>query len=130
MDGRKPSTSANNYGFLASHNGPSGNARKGTSAMIATPTPPSPSDKETGCGIKRALSRRCRKGFSCFMNVNTVKVSSGEGLDVSRPTNVAHVTHVGFDDRTGEYTVRSATGMETGLVTGPNASPKASFTKR
>ncbi|KAI5300080.1 hypothetical protein KEM56_002748, partial [Ascosphaera pollenicola] len=105
MSARKPSSATNDCGFVENNTGTVSNVRMGTSTTI-TSASPSPG-REAGCGIKRSLSRRCRKGLSCIMGLNSVKETakgSSDGSGISQPANVVHVTHVGFDERTGEYT--------------------------
>lgn len=106
MNANKPSASNDNCAFTENFTGAGNNVRMGTSTTI-TSSPQSPG-KEPGCGIKRSISRRCKRGLSCIMGLSSVKAPTkmaAESNVISQPANVVHVTHVGFDERTGEYTV-------------------------
>ena len=44
-----------------------------------------------------------KSGFSSFMNS---VLGSPRNVKISAPENPVHVTHVGFDNETGQFTVR------------------------
>jgi p21-activated kinase 1 len=46
---------------------------------------------------------RKKSGFSGFMN--SIGVGSPRGVKISAPENPVHVTHVGYDNQTGQFTV-------------------------
>ena len=46
---------------------------------------------------------RKKSGFSGFMS--SIGVSSPRGIKISAPENPVHVTHVGYDNQTGQFTV-------------------------
>ena len=46
---------------------------------------------------------RKKSGFSGFLN--NIGVGSPRGLKISAPENPVHVTHVGYDNQTGQFTV-------------------------
>jgi len=46
---------------------------------------------------------RKKSGFSSFMN--TMGIGSPRGVKISAPENPVHVTHVGYDQDTGQFTV-------------------------
>lgn len=48
---------------------------------------------------------RKKSGFSGFMN--SIGVGSPRGVKISAPENPVHVTHVGYDNQTGQFTVSS-----------------------
>lgn len=47
---------------------------------------------------------RKKSGFSGFMS--SIGVGSPRGVKISAPENPVHVTHVGYDNQTGQFTVR------------------------
>jgi p21-activated kinase 1 len=49
---------------------------------------------------------RKKSGFSGFMS--SIGVGSPRGVKISAPENPVHVTHVGYDNTTGQFTVSSA----------------------
>jgi p21-activated kinase 1 len=46
---------------------------------------------------------RKKSGFSGFMS--SIGVGSPRGVKISAPENPVHVTHVGYDNTTGQFTV-------------------------
>jgi hypothetical protein len=52
-----------------------------------------------------------KSGFSSFMNN---LVGTPRKPTISAPENPVHVTHVGYDQNTGEFTVRPPQGRHTG----------------
>jgi p21-activated kinase 1 len=46
---------------------------------------------------------RKKSGFSGFMS--SIGVGSPRGVKISAPENPVHVTHVGYDNQTGQFTV-------------------------
>ena len=46
---------------------------------------------------------RKKSGFSGFMS--SIGVGSPRGVKISAPENPVHVTHVGYDSQTGQFTV-------------------------
>jgi p21-activated kinase 1 len=46
---------------------------------------------------------RKKSGFSGFMS--SIGVGSPRGVKISAPENPVHVTHVGYDSHTGQFTV-------------------------
>jgi p21-activated kinase 1 len=48
---------------------------------------------------------RKKSGFSGFMS--SIGVGSPRGVKISAPENPVHVTHVGYDNQTGQFTVSS-----------------------
>ena len=53
-------------------------------------------------GGKNSLPWRKKSGFSTFMNS---VLGSPRNVKISAPENPVHVTHVGFDNETGQFTV-------------------------
>ena len=51
---------------------------------------------------KQGMIRK-KSGFSGFMS--SIGVSSPRGMKISAPENPVHVTHVGYDNQTGQFTV-------------------------
>lgn len=51
---------------------------------------------------KQGMIRK-KSGFSGFMS--SIGVSSPRGIKISAPENPVHVTHVGYDNQTGQFTV-------------------------
>lgn len=75
---------------------------------IGTPimTPQSftyPSAPEENKEPRRGMLRK-KSGFSRVMS--SIGVGSPKGVKISAPENPVHVTHVGFDNSTGQFTVR------------------------
>jgi len=52
--------------------------------------------------IKGSMIRK-KSGFSGFLS--NIGVGSPRGLKISAPENPVHVTHVGYDNQTGQFTV-------------------------
>ena len=55
-----------------------------------------------------------KSGFSSFMNN---LVGTPRKPTISAPENPVHVTHVGYDQNTGEFTVRPTPRYNTGIMT-------------
>jgi p21-activated kinase 1 len=85
-------------------------------------TPPSPPKAQTSTNMDRpkraaddikplAAVGRKKSGFSQFMNtmLGSPKRATAAPVEISKPSNYVHVTHVGFDFDTGQFTVRFAT---------------------
>ena len=53
-------------------------------------------------GAKVAMALRKKTGFSNFMNS---VLGSPRSIKISAPENPVHVTHVGYDNKTGQFTV-------------------------
>ena len=52
--------------------------------------------------LKGGMIRK-KSGFSGFLN--NIGVGSPRGVKISAPENPVHVTHVGYDNETGQFTV-------------------------
>lgn len=57
---------------------------------------------DEGSGGRFVLSGRKKSGFSSFMNS---MLGSPKNIKISAPENPIHVTHVGYDNATGQFTV-------------------------
>lgn len=68
--------------------------------QLISPKRYSDESKEPKSGMIRKKS-----GFSSFMN--QMGIGSPRGVKISAPENPVHVTHVGYDQDTGQFTVRS-----------------------
>lgn len=66
--------------------------------QLISPKRYSDESKEPKSGMIRKKS-----GFSSFMN--TMGIGSPRGVKISAPENPVHVTHVGYDQDTGQFTV-------------------------
>jgi len=66
--------------------------------QLISPKRYSDETKETKPGVMRKKS-----GFSGFMS--SIGVGSPRGVKISAPENPVHVTHVGYDNQTGQFTV-------------------------
>lgn len=58
---------------------------------------------DEGKDVRQGMIRK-KSGFSGFMN--SIGVGSPRGVKISAPENPVHVTHVGYDNQTGQFTVR------------------------
>jgi hypothetical protein len=76
------------------------NEKPGTSKMEASTAPKRYSDETKESKIPSVL--RKKSGFSGFMNS---LVGSPKKPLISAPENPVHVTHVGYDSSTGQFTV-------------------------
>ncbi len=68
--------------------------------QLISPKRYSDETKESRQGMTRKKS-----GFSGFMS--SIGVSSPRVMKISAPENPVHVTHVGYDNQTGQFTVSS-----------------------
>lgn len=59
---------------------------------------------------------RKKSGFSGFMN--SIGVGTPRGIKISAPENPVHVTHVGYDNQTGRFTVSLVTAVCSRILTG------------
>lgn len=75
--------------------------RVGESPAI-TPKRFSDETKDSKLGKKKS-------GFSTFMS--NIGVGSPRGIKISAPENPVHVTHVGYDNQTGQFTVSSVSNI-------------------
>lgn len=66
--------------------------------QLISPKRYSDEGKESRQGMMRKKS-----GFSGFMS--SIGVGSPRGVKISAPENPVHVTHVGYDNQTGQFTV-------------------------
>jgi p21-activated kinase 1 len=66
--------------------------------QLISPKRYSDESKEPKSGMIRKKS-----GFSGFMS--SIGVGSPRGVKISAPENPVHVTHVGYDNQTGQFTV-------------------------
>lgn len=66
--------------------------------QLISPKRYSDESKEPKLGMIRKKS-----GFSGFMS--SIGVGSPRGVKISAPENPVHVTHVGYDNQTGQFTV-------------------------
>lgn len=74
--------------------------------QLISPKRYSDESKEPKSGMIRKKS-----GFSGFMS--SIGVGSPRGVKISAPENPVHVTHVGYDNTTGQFTVSSILELKT-----------------
>jgi p21-activated kinase 1 len=74
--------------------------------QLISPKRYSDETKDTKPGVMRKKS-----GFSGFMS--SIGVGSPRGVKISAPENPVHVTHVGYDNQTGQFTVSVRRGRWT-----------------
>lgn len=72
---------------------------------------------------KQGMMRK-KSGFSGF--INSMGIGSPRGVKISAPENPVHVTHVGYDNKTGQFTVSSASriALMTRLLIDPGSTQR------
>src|SRR5690606_33456708 len=92
-----------------------------TADRSSPPSPPktnsfgplSPRPQEESIPLKASNSVRKKTGFSNLMNSI---LGSPRRVEISSPSHLVHVTHVGFNFATGEFTVSGTYSMRVGNV--------------